>query len=141
MARLIIGWLLLGSLLLIASSAEAADIAAAENDAEVADKLKRSPSCPEKCKPKKCPKINKEDCTWGLTTDFCDCCKECAKGPGESCGGYWEWTGSCAKGLTCTYEATEGTPDYYEYYDSMTGICTVTNNFCKCGLPWKKLKN
>ncbi|GAB6026296.1 hypothetical protein CHUAL_012503 [Chamberlinius hualienensis] len=40
------------------------------------------------------------ECQHGIVTDACDCCKVCAKGPGESCGGIFH-VGKCGKGMSC----------------------------------------
>ncbi|XP_077503035.1 venom protein 302-like [Amblyomma americanum] len=56
------------------------------------------PSCPD-CLEVECPL--EEDCAYGVTSDTCGCCKVCASGPGEECGGYLNHGGTCAEGLTC----------------------------------------
>ncbi|GAB6027745.1 hypothetical protein CHUAL_001982 [Chamberlinius hualienensis] len=40
-------------------------------------------------------------CKYGLALDMCGCCDVCAKGPGEICGGIWNYGGTCGKGLNC----------------------------------------
>ncbi|XP_066962768.1 venom protein 302-like [Macrobrachium rosenbergii] len=40
-------------------------------------------------------------CSYGRVDDACKCCKECAKGPEEQCGGPWGVSGTCAEGYTC----------------------------------------
>ncbi|XP_069987605.1 single insulin-like growth factor-binding domain protein-2 isoform X2 [Penaeus vannamei] len=40
------------------------------------------------------------DCEFGFVADRCNRC-ECAKGLGEVCGGTWDFSGICAKGLEC----------------------------------------
>jgi len=40
-------------------------------------------------------------CRYGNTRSICGCCDECAKGPGEQCGGPWGAYGTCSQGLEC----------------------------------------
>ncbi|ROT74193.1 crustacean hematopoietic factor-like protein [Penaeus vannamei] len=40
------------------------------------------------------------DCEYGHLPGICNRC-ECAKGPGEVCGGPWGSSGFCAEGLVC----------------------------------------
>ncbi|XP_069987785.1 single insulin-like growth factor-binding domain protein-2 [Penaeus vannamei] len=40
------------------------------------------------------------DCKFGFLLGPCRKC-ECAKGPGEGCGGPWRLWGTCAEGLVC----------------------------------------
>lgn len=42
-----------------------------------------------------------KNCTNGLIEDSCGCCKVCAKGENEKCGGPWHMYGRCGKGLVC----------------------------------------
>ncbi|XP_066962361.1 venom protein 302-like [Macrobrachium rosenbergii] len=51
----------------------------------------------------RCPKGNLtlSDCPYGVTTDVCNCCDACAKGPGENCGGAWNMRGKCGPEYTC----------------------------------------
>ena len=47
--------------------------------------------------------IQKPKCcsTGELVSDVCACCKICAKGEGEECGGIWNLEGTCATGFYC----------------------------------------
>ena len=47
--------------------------------------------------------IQKPKCcsTGELVPDVCGCCKICAKGEGEECGGIWNLEGICATGFYC----------------------------------------
>ncbi|XP_064085799.1 single insulin-like growth factor-binding domain protein-2 [Macrobrachium nipponense] len=51
----------------------------------------------------RCPRGNltESDCPYGVTTDICNCCDVCAKGPGEACGGLWNQLGKCGPEYTC----------------------------------------
>jgi len=51
------------------------------------------------CKSRTCEKP--AYCKGGLTKDVCNCCDVCAKVKGEVCGGPWNISGKCDKGLTC----------------------------------------
>lgn len=61
----------------------------------------RIEGCPP-CDRSACAKVRRSSCPSGeLTKDACGCCRVCASGLGERCGGYsWE-EGICAKGLLC----------------------------------------
>ncbi|XP_068203260.1 uncharacterized protein [Palaemon carinicauda] len=59
-----------------------------------------------------------ESCPYGRVNDTCNCCLECARGPGEDCGGPWGVTGTCATGYTC-----ERIPGGYEDSVGYEGIC------------------
>ncbi|KAI4897411.1 hypothetical protein NFI96_024485, partial [Prochilodus magdalenae] len=50
-------------------------------------------TCPEKLK-----------CRGGKVLDPCQCCYVCAKQKGETCGGAWNLSGTCDKGLECREE-------------------------------------
>ncbi|CAL4058651.1 unnamed protein product [Meganyctiphanes norvegica] len=39
---------------------------------------------------------------------LCGCCRECLKGPGETCGGRWEMFGRCGRRLICDYDRSVG---------------------------------
>ncbi|CAL4130171.1 unnamed protein product, partial [Meganyctiphanes norvegica] len=58
-------------------------------------------------------------CSYGLTRGVCSCCGNnvCAKGPGESCGGTWGFSGTCSKGLECIKKNALD-PDY-----GYNGVC------------------
>ncbi|XP_076221389.1 crimpy isoform X2 [Nomia melanderi] len=53
------------------------------------------------CSPLECEVLTDEDCPAGLISDPCGCCKECARVEGETCGGPFGFSGSCAAGLQC----------------------------------------
>ncbi|XP_037790987.1 venom protein 302-like [Penaeus monodon] len=58
-------------------------------------------SCVERgqgCTPEKIAELQ---CPFETVVNECNDC-ECAKGPGEECGGPWDTMGQCASGLTCT---------------------------------------
>ncbi|XP_068202961.1 venom protein 302-like [Palaemon carinicauda] len=59
-----------------------------------------------------------EDCPHGTVTDKCGCCLECAKGPGEVCGGIWNINGRCVEGYQCV--KTPGGFDDGTYFE---GTC------------------
>ena len=40
-------------------------------------------------------------CRGGFVKDACNCCKTCAKTVGEKCGGPYDMSGVCDKGLKC----------------------------------------
>ncbi|XP_071500180.1 cysteine-rich motor neuron 1 protein-like [Diadema antillarum] len=50
------------------------------------------------CIPENCPVLS---CPGGLVDDVCGCCKQCAKQPGQSCGGKFNKHGQCDKGSVC----------------------------------------
>ncbi|XP_067132118.1 venom protein 302-like [Centruroides vittatus] len=60
-----------------------------------------------------------ENCPAGLTLDACGCCKVCAKALDEKCGGPWETSGRCAKGLSCI--KPENLPEYQKW--QAEGVC------------------
>ncbi|KAK3852486.1 hypothetical protein Pcinc_040932 [Petrolisthes cinctipes] len=53
-----------------------------------------APRCPLE------PETNPEGCKYGVTVDWCHN-EVCAKGPGESCGGYRNANGECGEGTFC----------------------------------------
>lgn len=46
----------------------------------------------------------------------CGCCYECAKQINETCGGLWNYEGTCDVGLKCQYSSS--------FYAIRPGICT-----------------
>ncbi|XP_037777384.1 insulin-like growth factor-binding protein 4 isoform X1 [Penaeus monodon] len=60
-------------------------------------------------------------CAFGTVRDVCGCCYQCAKGPGQPCGGMWLLNGRCGDGLKC--QPAEGQPmfDFPEEY--LDGEC------------------
>ncbi|XP_041469841.1 cysteine-rich motor neuron 1 protein-like [Lytechinus variegatus] len=50
------------------------------------------------CEREKCPTLS---CQGGVVEDVCQCCKECAKLDGQSCGGRFKKYGQCDNGLVC----------------------------------------
>lgn len=81
------------------------------------------------CHDVKCPDPSTYDCSLGVVEKGCDCCYECAKGHGETCGGSYHIHGKCAEGLVC-HSISENritgwqglclTPDEAERYRSST---------------------
>ncbi|CAL4128345.1 unnamed protein product, partial [Meganyctiphanes norvegica] len=59
-------------------------------------------------------------CSYGVTKDVCGCCDECAKGPGETCGGPWGISGSCSEGLECKLNQNIPGPDF-----NKDGVCVT----------------
>ena len=57
-------------------------------------------------------------CTHGAVKDYCGCCDECLKGPGEKCGGFF---GSCANGSECIVRVGFGVS--YILYVQTPGFC------------------
>ncbi|XP_064085798.1 venom protein 302-like [Macrobrachium nipponense] len=57
--------------------------------------------CPEDGSACQQRKLTEVECPFGIILDHCECCRVCAKGPGEECGGPWDISGRCAKGFMC----------------------------------------
>jgi len=76
---------------------------------------------PEGCT--ECPKSPPMDCASGhLTKDVCGCCDVCAKAEGETCGGMWGMSGTCAPGLNCeTAKPLPNTKPYFNHNEA--GVC------------------
>ncbi|KAI4897407.1 hypothetical protein NFI96_005672 [Prochilodus magdalenae] len=55
--------------------------------------------CRLPCDVRTCPQNLR--CRGGKVLEPCQCCYECAKQKGESCGGNWNLSGTCDKGLEC----------------------------------------
>jgi len=53
-----------------------------------------------------CPSV--DDCRGGRTSDPCDCCPECARVEGETCGGRYRAEGLCDEGLVCVITPVPG---------------------------------
>ncbi|CAL4160774.1 unnamed protein product, partial [Meganyctiphanes norvegica] len=51
-----------------------------------------------------------ENCSYGTVKHPCGCCDECAKGPGEECGGPWGIGGQCSKGHYCLVDDSPQNP-------------------------------
>ena len=52
------------------------------------------------CSEVKCP--TPKNCKGGTVLGSCNCCLECAKVEGETCGGSWDMAGRCDSGLRCS---------------------------------------
>ncbi|KAM9854798.1 uncharacterized protein ACBR49_003335 [Aulostomus maculatus] len=61
--------------------------------------------CPP-CEQVHCPtrRTLKLQCKGGITTGVCGCCPVCARTDGETCGGTWDYLGTCDEGLVCVYQ-------------------------------------
>ncbi|KAK4324399.1 hypothetical protein Pmani_004959 [Petrolisthes manimaculis] len=64
----------------------------------------------------RCIKCERSECTppprrcvSGVVLDVCQCCKVCAKGCYEECGGPWNIHGVCGTGLSCFPEGFQTT--------------------------------
>ena len=65
------------------------------------------------------------NCKGGLTLGVCGCCNVCAKVEGEECGGLWNLSGTCDKGLTCVLP---NVPDESGVvYQWLAGVCMPEN--------------
>ena len=78
--------------------------------------------------------LNVSTCSYGVVKDYCGCCDECLKGPGESCGSIF---GVCASGFRCYVKLEYGVP--YVLFVQTTGRCEGEQNifillyfFCIC---------
>jgi len=78
-----------------------------------------------------CPDIT---CPEGvdIVPDVCNCCSECAKTLGQSCGGPWGQSGTCNQGLTCVspYE-----PSGRTFESDLEGTC-VEDHQCPSNQVW-----
>jgi len=63
-----------------------------------------------------CPKP--ASCKGGIVKDVCGCCDVCAKLEGEECGGAWDMSGKCARGLRCVRKDPLKTP-----FELEVGVC------------------
>lgn len=72
-------------------------------------------SCPDFEPGEICP--DPGPCPYGTAPDMCYQCDECAKGPGEPCGGIWNHGGTCGPKLSCT------NPDPADYDNQDPGEC------------------
>jgi len=87
-------------------------------------------SCLDECYPRGvqgelcvvCPELNPEDCTSGELAMAPCTCMECAKAEGESCAGFWGFSGKCASYLTCKIPEKEDDIDRTPRWDR-EGIC------------------
>ncbi|XP_042864043.1 single insulin-like growth factor-binding domain protein-2 [Penaeus japonicus] len=70
-------------------------------------------SC-EPCEQSECKRPT--GCKFGTVLDICHCCSVCAKGPGQKCGGLWDWYGKCGAAFEC--QPLDGDPDEF-----LGGIC------------------
>lgn len=77
-------------------------------------------SCPP-CNQSYCPNVT--TCQYGTVLDACACCSECAKGPGEVCGGIWGAGGSCTNGTKCLVTVPFGST--YSTYLHTNGYCIL----------------
>ncbi len=73
------------------------------------------------CIPSQCT-VDESACPYGFTKDYCGCCDECLKGPGEKCGGFF---GKCADGSRCYVKLDFGIS--YILYVQTPGICEGNN--------------
>ena len=74
-----------------------------------------------------CTSDEKLNCTGGLTLGICGCCNVCAKVEGEECGGLWNFSGTCDKGLTCVLPNVPDQPDSLFFPHWLKGICMPKN--------------
>ena len=65
-----------------------------------------------------------QGCQYGEVPDVCACCMECAKGPGETCGGTWGELGTCGNGTQCMVNVPFGSS--YSNYRYTPGTCVST---------------
>ena len=86
-------------------------------------------TCPP-CEPNSCPQDFR--CSYGIVNvkDVCSCCPECAKGPGEQCGGPWGVSGICTIGSRCLVELEYGQP--YDTYIQAIGLCQFISKLACC---------
>lgn len=62
-------------------------------------------------------------CDSGYTVyPACPCCRECAGGPGQKCGGLFNLAGKCAKGLYCFRWCRRDQDDYFCQQEE-AGVC------------------
>ena len=85
--------------------------------------------CPP-CEPNNCPQHF--PCSYGIVKDACSCCLECAKGPGEQCGGPWGVSGICTSGSHCLVELEYGQP--FDTYIQAIGLCRFISKLACCDL-------
>ncbi|XP_077406132.1 serine protease HTRA1B-like isoform X3 [Vanacampus margaritifer] len=99
-------------------------------DTSSLSKRSAAAACPVTCEPSRCPPPpSPADCPAGLASDACDCCRKCAAGEGEPCGGGGGGDERrCADGLTCA------APD-----DGVAPTSTVRSRakagVCVCAIP------
>ncbi|XP_078697810.1 uncharacterized protein LOC144925603 [Branchiostoma floridae x Branchiostoma belcheri] len=79
-----------------------------------------------------CPPL--PSCQGDVTKDACGCCDVCAKIPGESCGGQWNISGTCSRGLTCVVDPNE------HLGNQATGTCACPpdSSWNSCGTACPK---
>ncbi|KAI4884314.1 hypothetical protein NFI96_009180, partial [Prochilodus magdalenae] len=91
-------------------------------------------TCPEKLR-----------CRGGKVLEPCQCCYECAKQKGESCGGNWNQFGTCDKGLECREEVctaaaeTQGPKEHSGLWESLRiflDLATHPNSVIGEDRPW-----
>ena len=85
-----------------------------------------------------CPDFHTNQCLYEIVKDPCGCCPECAKGPGEECGGLFRIAGQCTNGSLCLLSVEYGLP--YSSYIQTKGTCEIeegiyiysknNNSFC-----------
>ena len=68
-----------------------------------------------------CPDFDTSQCLYEIVKDPCGCCPECAKGPGEECGGIFRIAGQCTNGSLCLLSVEYGLP--YSSYIQTKGTC------------------
>ena len=79
-------------------------------------------NCLVPCDRQSCPAdFNSSECKYGTVADKSGCCKECAKGPGDVCGGIWGSRGFCAVDARCMVRMDFGLP--YSAYIQSNGTC------------------
>lgn len=81
------------------------------------------------CDTSYCPPFNSSNCSYGVVQDECNCCDECAKGPGETCGDVFGSEGICADGYECIVQVLFGL-DHTDYYQT-PGVCK-SSEFARC---------
>ena len=70
--------------------------------------------CPEKLK-----------CRGGKVLDPCKCCYECARQKGQTCGGAWNLSGTCDKGLECHERRCRGLYGHHIIHSKLTVLMTL----------------
>ncbi|XP_028332882.1 serine protease HTRA1B-like [Gouania willdenowi] len=99
--------------------------------------LRLSSGCPRVCDKSRCAPPS-SDCPAGHAPDRCDCCRVCASGEGEPCGGAEGRV--CADGMRC--EVTDGVhASATVRRRSTVGVCVCTDTKPVCGTDGVTYRN
>lgn len=95
---------------------------------------RRSPRCEQTCDLSRCPEPP-ADCWAGQVQDACGCCRVCAAGEGDSCGGRADASG-CGEELKCSVP-----PAAYPGKRRIKGVCVCANPEPVCGSDGSTYRN